>query len=80
MITCIHTWILVENLLFGYKLFVLDKVCVCVCVLAHTRKVMTEFGGVYRQQYAVALFNSVRFEIEGGGNAQTQLLHRKVTS
>ncbi|GAA6078123.1 protein Niban 2a isoform X1, partial [Tachysurus ichikawai] len=43
----------------------------------HTRKVMTEFGKVYRQQYAVALFNSVRFEIEGGGNTQIQLLHRK---
>ncbi|KAG7320860.1 hypothetical protein KOW79_015275 [Hemibagrus wyckioides] len=46
-------------------------------ITAHTRKVMTEFGRVYRQQYAVALFNSVRFEIEGGGNTQTQLLHRK---
>ncbi|KAK2827600.1 hypothetical protein Q7C36_018526 [Tachysurus vachellii] len=46
-------------------------------ITAHTRKVMTEFGKVYRQQYAVALFNSVRFEIEGGGNAQIQLLHRK---
>ncbi|XP_047661860.1 protein Niban 2a isoform X2 [Tachysurus fulvidraco] len=46
-------------------------------ITAHTRKVMTEFGKVYRQQYAVALFNSVRFEIEGGGNTQIQLLHRK---
>uniref|UniRef100_A0A8C7QVJ5 Niban apoptosis regulator 2a n=1 Tax=Oncorhynchus mykiss TaxID=8022 RepID=A0A8C7QVJ5_ONCMY len=36
-----------------------------------------EFGHVYEQQYAVALFNSVRFEIEGGGGPQSQLLHRK---
>ncbi|TSK72072.1 Niban-like protein 1 [Bagarius yarrelli] len=43
----------------------------------HTRKVMTDFRKIYEQQYAVALFNSVRFEIEGGGNMQTQLLHRK---
>ncbi|MCI4386893.1 hypothetical protein PGIGA_G00067960 [Pangasianodon gigas] len=46
-------------------------------ITAHTRKVMTEFGKVYGQQYAVALFNNVRFEIEGGGNVQSQLLHRK---
>uniref|UniRef100_A0A671Q203 Niban-like protein 1 n=1 Tax=Sinocyclocheilus anshuiensis TaxID=1608454 RepID=A0A671Q203_9TELE len=39
--------------------------------------VMAEFGRFYEQQYAVALFNSVRYEIEGGGNTQTQLLHRK---
>ncbi|KAG1928182.1 protein Niban [Pimephales promelas] len=38
---------------------------------------MAEFGRFYEQQYAVALFNCVRFEIEGGGNVQTQLLHRK---
>uniref|UniRef100_A0A671YY42 Niban apoptosis regulator 2a n=1 Tax=Sparus aurata TaxID=8175 RepID=A0A671YY42_SPAAU len=38
---------------------------------------MDEFGDVYEQQYAVALFNSVRFEIEGGGATQSQLLHRK---
>uniref|UniRef100_A0AAR2L9P8 PH domain-containing protein n=1 Tax=Pygocentrus nattereri TaxID=42514 RepID=A0AAR2L9P8_PYGNA len=41
------------------------------------QQVMAEFGKVYEQQYAVALFNSVRFEIEGGGSAQSQLLHRK---
>lgn len=41
---------------------------------------MLEFGRFYEQQYAVALFNSVRFEIEGGGSTQTQLLHRKVKS
>uniref|UniRef100_A0A8C7LIA6 Niban apoptosis regulator 2a n=1 Tax=Oncorhynchus kisutch TaxID=8019 RepID=A0A8C7LIA6_ONCKI len=38
---------------------------------------MGEFGHVYKEQYAVALFNSVRFEIEGGGGPQSQLLHRK---
>ncbi|XP_020491699.1 protein Niban 2a [Labrus bergylta] len=42
-----------------------------------TRGVMKEFSDVYEQQYAVALFNSVRFEIEGGGGTQSQLLHRK---
>jgi len=46
--------------------------------LARTSAVMAEFGRFYEQQYAVALFNCVRFEIEGGGNVQTQLLHRKV--
>uniref|UniRef100_A0A672QIZ0 Niban-like protein 1 n=1 Tax=Sinocyclocheilus grahami TaxID=75366 RepID=A0A672QIZ0_SINGR len=45
--------------------------------LARTSTVMAEFGRFYEQQYAVALFNSVRYEIEGGGNTQTQLLHRK---
>ncbi|XP_059214118.1 protein Niban 2a [Centropristis striata] len=46
-------------------------------ITARTRDVMKEFSDVYEQQYAVALFNSVRFEIEGGGGAQSQLLHRK---
>ncbi|XP_049459505.1 protein Niban 2a [Epinephelus fuscoguttatus] len=46
-------------------------------ITARTRDVMKEFGDVYEQQYAVALFNSVRFEIEGGGGTQSQLLHRK---
>uniref|UniRef100_A0A672MR53 Niban-like protein 1 n=1 Tax=Sinocyclocheilus grahami TaxID=75366 RepID=A0A672MR53_SINGR len=46
-------------------------------VRARTNAVMAEFGRFYEQQYAVALFNSVRYEIEGGGNTQTQLLHRK---
>lgn len=46
--------------------------------LARTSTLMAEFGRFYEQQYAVALFNSVRYEIEGGGNTQTQLLHRKV--
>ncbi|KAM3599508.1 uncharacterized protein V6R79_007125 [Siganus canaliculatus] len=46
-------------------------------ITARTRDVMKEFGDVYEQQYAVALFNCVRFEIEGGGGTQSQLLHRK---
>ncbi|XP_071765779.2 protein Niban 2a [Centroberyx gerrardi] len=46
-------------------------------ITARTRDVMREFGDIYEQQYAVALFNSVRFEIEGGGGPQSQLLHRK---
>ncbi|KAG7240813.1 hypothetical protein INR49_023387 [Caranx melampygus] len=46
-------------------------------ITARTSAVMKEFSDVYEQQYAVALFNSVRFEIEGGGGTQSQLLHRK---
>lgn len=46
---------------------------------ARTGGVMQEFGDLYRQQYAVALFYSVRFEIEGGGGRQAQLLHRKAS-
>ncbi|XP_053195391.1 protein Niban 2a [Scomber japonicus] len=46
-------------------------------ITARTRDVMKQFSEVYEQQYAVALFNSVRFEIEGGGGPQSQLLHRK---
>ncbi|KAK5851729.1 hypothetical protein PBY51_023260 [Eleginops maclovinus] len=42
-----------------------------------TGSVIRDFSDVYEQQYAVALFNSVRFEIEGGGGPQSQLLHRK---
>uniref|UniRef100_A0A672Z1M8 Niban-like protein 1 n=1 Tax=Sphaeramia orbicularis TaxID=375764 RepID=A0A672Z1M8_9TELE len=38
---------------------------------------MGEVGRLYEQQYAVALFNKVRFDIEGGGGPQPQLLHRK---
>lgn len=57
-------------------------VCVCrVCVFvfaARTGKVIAEFGRLYEQQYAVALFNKVRFDVEGGGTLQPQLLHRKV--
>ncbi|XP_006803583.1 protein Niban 2a [Neolamprologus brichardi] len=46
-------------------------------ITVRTREWMKEFSQVYEQQYAVALFNSVRFEIEGGGGTQSQLLHRK---
>uniref|UniRef100_A0A3Q3AUT0 Niban apoptosis regulator 2a n=1 Tax=Kryptolebias marmoratus TaxID=37003 RepID=A0A3Q3AUT0_KRYMA len=53
----------------------------CLCLLcvsaARTGAVLKEFGGLYEQQYAVALFNAVRYEIEGGGGTQSQLLHRK---
>lgn len=40
-------------------------------------KLLAEFGKLYEEQYGVALFNSVRYEIEGNGGPQTQLLHRK---
>lgn len=53
-------------------------ICVCVCVAARTGEVMADCGRLYEQQYAVALFNKVRFDIEGGGGPQPQLLHRKV--
>uniref|UniRef100_A0A672JVV5 Niban-like protein 1 n=1 Tax=Sinocyclocheilus grahami TaxID=75366 RepID=A0A672JVV5_SINGR len=42
------------------------------------RELMGEFGRLYEQQYAVALFNKMRYDIEGGGGPQNQLLHRKV--
>uniref|UniRef100_A0A667Z601 Niban apoptosis regulator 2a n=1 Tax=Myripristis murdjan TaxID=586833 RepID=A0A667Z601_9TELE len=54
----------------------LDDLRPCT-VIARTKAVMKEFGDVYEQQYSVALFNSVRYEIEGGGVPQSQLLHRK---
>lgn len=47
-------------------------------ITARTKEVMREFGRLYEQQYAVALFNKVRFDIEGGGGPQPQLLHRKI--
>ncbi|XP_040898557.1 protein Niban 2b [Toxotes jaculatrix] len=47
-------------------------------ITARTGGVIAEFGRLYEQQYAVALFNKVRFDIEGGGGPQPQLLHRKV--
>ncbi|XP_029296285.1 LOW QUALITY PROTEIN: protein Niban 2b [Cottoperca gobio] len=47
-------------------------------ITARTREVMGEFGCLYEQQHAVALFNKVRFDIEGGGGPQPQLLHRKI--
>ncbi|XP_028273676.1 protein Niban 2a [Parambassis ranga] len=46
-------------------------------IAARTKDVIKQYSDVYEQQYAVALFNSVRFEIEGGGGTQSQLLHRK---
>ncbi|XP_012823459.1 niban apoptosis regulator 2 isoform X1 [Xenopus tropicalis] len=46
-------------------------------ITERTGKLLTEFGRLYEEQYGVALFNSVRYEIEGNGGPQTQLLHRK---
>uniref|UniRef100_A0A8B9FXQ3 Niban apoptosis regulator 2 n=1 Tax=Amazona collaria TaxID=241587 RepID=A0A8B9FXQ3_9PSIT len=43
-----------------------------------TGKVLGEFCRCYKEQFGVALFNSVRYEIEGNGGPQAQLLHRKV--
>ncbi|KAG9261943.1 niban-like protein 1 [Astyanax mexicanus] len=47
-------------------------------ITVRTGEVIGEFGRLYEQQYAVALFNKVRFDVEGGGGPQPQLLHRKV--
>uniref|UniRef100_A0AAY4B6I3 PH domain-containing protein n=1 Tax=Denticeps clupeoides TaxID=299321 RepID=A0AAY4B6I3_9TELE len=47
-------------------------------ITRRTDEVIANFGTHYEQQYAVALFNNVRFDIEGGGGPQPQLLHRKV--
>lgn len=47
-------------------------------ITARTAVVMGEFGRLYEQQYAVALFNKVRFDVEGGGGPQPQLLQRKL--
>uniref|UniRef100_A0A452SFL1 Protein Niban 2 n=1 Tax=Ursus americanus TaxID=9643 RepID=A0A452SFL1_URSAM len=43
-----------------------------------TGKILTEFLRFYEDQYGVALFNSMRHEIEGTGLPQAQLLWRKV--
>ncbi|XP_037013416.2 protein Niban 2 [Artibeus jamaicensis] len=43
-----------------------------------TKKILTEFLQFYEDQYGVALFNSMRHEIEGTGAPQAQLLWRKV--
>ncbi|XP_003228017.1 protein Niban 2 [Anolis carolinensis] len=43
-----------------------------------TSNVLADFCRFYEEQFGVALFNSVRYEIEGGGGPQPQLLHRKV--
>lgn len=65
----------------AYKIFIPESFPDLVCPpQARTRDVMKEFSDVYEQQYAVALFNSVRFEIEGGGGTQSQLLHRKASA
>ncbi|XP_052448889.1 protein Niban 2 [Carassius gibelio] len=47
-------------------------------ITARTGELMGEFGRLYEQQYVVALFNKMRYDIEGGGGPQNQLLHRKV--
>ncbi|XP_059909943.1 protein Niban 2b [Gadus macrocephalus] len=47
-------------------------------ITARTGEVMGQFDALYEQQYSVALFNKVRFDVEGGGGPQPQLLHRKV--
>ncbi|XP_053466613.1 protein Niban 2b [Ictalurus furcatus] len=47
-------------------------------ITARTAVVLDEFRRLYEQQYAVALFNKVRYDVEGGGGPQPQLLHRKV--
>ncbi|KAJ8263380.1 hypothetical protein COCON_G00158370 [Conger conger] len=47
-------------------------------ITARTGEVMGEFGRLYEQQYALALVNSLRFEIEANEGPQPQLLHRKV--
>ncbi|XP_052411334.1 protein Niban 2b [Carassius gibelio] len=47
-------------------------------ITARTGELMGEFGRLYEQQYAVALFNKMRFDLESGGGPQNQLLHRKV--
>ncbi|XP_055009187.1 protein Niban 2-like [Boleophthalmus pectinirostris] len=46
-------------------------------ITGRTRAVMSDFSSIYEKQYSVALFNSVRAEIEGTGGTQAQLLHRK---
>uniref|UniRef100_A0A452T022 Protein Niban 2 n=1 Tax=Ursus maritimus TaxID=29073 RepID=A0A452T022_URSMA len=48
------------------------------CARGKTGKILTEFLRFYEDQYGVALFNSMRHEIEGTGLPQAQLLWRKV--
>uniref|UniRef100_A0A7N4PLY5 Niban apoptosis regulator 2 n=1 Tax=Sarcophilus harrisii TaxID=9305 RepID=A0A7N4PLY5_SARHA len=43
-----------------------------------TGKILKAFFQFYEDQYGVALFNSMRYEIEGTGGPQAQLLWRKV--
>ncbi|XP_068025078.1 protein Niban 2 isoform X2 [Melanerpes formicivorus] len=47
-------------------------------IAERTGKVLGEFCRCYQEQFGVALFNSVRYEIEGSAGPQPQLLHRKV--
>ncbi|XP_043914573.1 protein Niban 2-like [Protopterus annectens] len=46
-------------------------------VAEKTVKVLEEFKKSYEQQYNVALFNKIRYEVEGSGGPQSQLLIRK---
>ncbi|KAG8447843.1 hypothetical protein GDO86_015085 [Hymenochirus boettgeri] len=48
-----------------------------IYITDRTGKLLNQFGKLYEEQYGVALFNGVRYEIEGNGGPQTQLLHRK---
>lgn len=50
----------------------------CPSLAEKTGKILTEFLRFYEDQYGVALFNSMRHEIEGTGAPQAQLLWRKV--
>nr|XP_006006204.1 PREDICTED: niban-like protein 1 [Latimeria chalumnae] len=43
-----------------------------------TGKVLGEFCKYYEKQYGVSLFNKIRYEVEGNGGPQSQLLHRKI--
>ncbi|XP_007942564.1 protein Niban 2 [Orycteropus afer afer] len=63
-----------EVLLPRYSLPGLD----CVDPTEKTGKILTEFLHFYEDQYGVALFNSMRHEIEATGMPQAQLLWRKV--
>ncbi|XP_053419338.1 protein Niban 2 [Nycticebus coucang] len=47
-------------------------------IAERTGKILREFLRYYEDQYGVALFNSMRHEIEGTGLPQAQLLWRKV--
>ncbi|KAG8512787.1 Niban-like protein 1 [Galemys pyrenaicus] len=48
------------------------------CSEEKTGRILTEFLRFYEDQYGVALFNSMRHELEGTGVPQAQLLWRKV--
>lgn len=40
---------------------------------------MDEFFQFYEEQYPLALFNKIRYEVEDNGGPQPQLLQRKVS-